>query len=105
MIDSRGSENIPATLLSGDARILNPRMTKNEYAKIRAVRCEQIEKGDAIFVECGSCEPSDICEAEIAAGKCPLSILRPIKAPTNQTGGVWELWSANELQWGEAVGH
>jgi DNA-directed RNA polymerase subunit K/omega len=94
------ADDIPTTYIVGDARILNPRMTKYERARICSMRATQIERGDQVFVACDSSDPGEITLAEIAAGRCPLAVKRVIKPPTATTGGEYEYWPVRDLIWG-----
>jgi DNA-directed RNA polymerase subunit K/omega len=93
-------DDVPITYICGDARILNPLMTRFEYAKIRSVRAVQIEKGDQIFVQCDSSDPSIIAEAEIQAGLCPLAVRRLVRPATSTSGPEYEFWPVRDLIWG-----
>lgn len=91
---------IQTIYITGDKRILNPRMTIKEHSKLLSVRATQIQNGDTIFVESDSGNPIEIATLELNAGRLPLAIRRLLKLGTNKTSSEYEYWPARDLIWG-----
>lgn len=79
-------------IVPANERITSDYMTDFEYVNCLSIRARQIQESNTAFIPIPvSSTPIEIAKAEMAALKCPLSILRMINAVTA------EQWEVNEM--------
>jgi DNA-directed RNA polymerase subunit K/omega len=85
------SESNTVRKITGEDRLILPIMTTYEYCRMVETRSKQIDNASSTVME-GVSDSLDIAEKELAEGKCPLFVGKPL-----ENGSRAEKWHTSEL--------